>query len=179
MASENYLVKGWKQIDFVRLYASRHDRNYMTLLAYRDLGIPICMAASMMINNSASSGNATESVQDGTFKIKSTDQIEKVAGLIREFGSLAPVVSSRPFIAAISKCILCGQFSLETFKDRLRENFVMLTKTSNEDQMLSVIETIYNHRSRNPVAVKFYAQSAARERNAYFKRCKNVRKTKD
>jgi hypothetical protein len=166
MASENNLVKRWGGIDFVRLYASRGNHYYMSLLQYRELGIPINMAASMMINNSAASGNANNAIMSGTFKAKSLEQIELVADLIRDYGSASSVLTSRPFIAAISKCILCDQFSIKTFRTRLTENLPMLVKTANEDQMLSLIETIYNRHSRQPVPLKFYVESASRERNA-------------
>lgn len=165
MAAVNLLVKKWAFEDFVRLYASRGNKNYIKLLEYDELGIPMGMAASMLINNSASSGNTGKAIADGTFKIKGTELIDKVVSLLADFGGLSSVLRSRPFIAAISKCIMCPQFNLNTFKGRLVENPTMIKKTSNEDQMLSVIESIYNHRSRNPQPIKFFVETSARERN--------------
>lgn len=166
MAAVNAVVKKWQSGDFVRLYASRGNPHYMKLTEYQERGIPYGMAASMMIQNSAGSGNANKSIADGSFKIKTLKLVDNVADLISEFGVIANSVTSRAFIAAISKCILCKEFSLDTFKARLRENITMMKKTSNEDQMLSVIESIYNHRSRNPRPIKFFVETAARERNA-------------
>jgi len=120
----------------------------------------------MMIGNAASSGNANKSIADGTFKVKTTILADQVVDIIEEFGQISPAIQSRSFIAAISKCIMCKEFSLDVFKARLRENITMMKKTSNEDQMLGVIESIYNHRSRNPIPIKFFAETAAKERNA-------------
>lgn len=166
MAPVNIIVKKWNLDDFIRLYASRGNKNYIKLMEYKDKGVPSGMAASMLINNAASSGNANKSIADGLFKIKSFDLIESVVGLVSEFGGLSSVLRSRAFIAAISKCIMCAQFDLDVFKARLMENPTMMTKTSNEDQMLSVIEAIYNKRSRNPQPIKFYVEGASRDRNA-------------
>ena len=165
MAAENFLVKKWGGIDFVRLYASRGNKNYQLLLHYQDRGIPVNMAASMMINNGAGSGNANKTIQNGTFKVKTTDQIEQVDAIIQEFSDKAPACKSRPFISAISKCILWDGFSYDTFVRRMRENSVMLEKTSNEEQILTQIEAIYNYRSRQPVPLKFHVENAAKERN--------------
>lgn len=174
MAAENFLVKKWTQEDYIRLYASRGIEDYKLLLQYKDIGIPVGMAASMMIYNAASSGNANAAVQNGTFKIKTTWLVDKVAELIQEFGEVNPAAKSRPFIAAISKCIMCEGFSCDTFIRRMRENPLMLEKTSNEEQMLMQIESVYNFRSRNPFPVKFEAEKAAKERNAL--NLKNVKK---
>lgn len=165
MAAENTLVKKWATIDFVRLYASRGVAPYQTLLQYNSRGIPLNMAASMMINNGAGSGNATRKIQDGTFKIKGTELIDKVDAVIQEFESKAPAVKSRSFISAISKCILWDGFNYDMFVRRMRENHLLLEKTSNEDQMLTQIEAIYNYRSRQKFPLKFQIEQAARDRN--------------
>lgn len=166
MGAVNSIVKKWEGKDFVRMFATRGNPHYIKLIEYQEKGIPLGMAASMMIRNAASSGNANKSIQDGSFKIKTTEIIDKVADFMDEFGSMNHALKSRAFIAAISKCIMCDEFSLETFKQRIKENIQMMKKTSNEDQMLSVIEAIYNHRSRSPIPIKFFVDTAAKDRNA-------------
>jgi len=166
MGPQNWIVKKWETKDFIRLYATRGNKNYITLLEYEAKGIPCGMGASMMIGNAASSGNATKLIADGIFKVKTTELADQVVDLIDEFGPMSPAITSRSFIAAISKCIMCKEFSLDVFKTRLRENITMMKKTSNEDQMLSVIESIYNHRSRSPIPIKFFVETASKERNA-------------
>ena len=166
MGAVNSIVKKWDSKDFIRMYATRGNPHYVKLIEYNEKGIPLTMAASMLIRNAAASGNANKSIQDGSFEIKTTEIIDKVADFIDEFASMNSALRSRPFIAAISKCIMCDEFSLETFKQRIKENIQMMKKTSNEDQMLSVIEAIYNHRSRSPIPIKFFVESASKDRNA-------------
>lgn len=166
MGAVNSIVKKWEGKDFIRMFATRGNSHYVKLLEYHEKGIPLGMAASMMIRNAASSGNANKSIQDGSFKIKTTEIIDQVVDFLDELGSLNPALRSRPFIAAISKCIMCDEFSMETFKQRIKENSQMMKKTSNEDQMLAVIEAIYNHRSRSPIPIKFFVETSAKDRNA-------------
>lgn len=169
MGPENLLVKKWQGMDFVRLYANRGIEEYKTLLYYHERGIPVNMAASMLINNGAGSGNANKALQNGNFKIKDTEHIEKVDALIQEFGNKVPAVKSRPFISAISKCILWDGFDYDMFVRRLRENHLLLEKTSNEEQMLTQIEAIYNYRSRQKFPLKFNVEEAAKHRGATYK----------
>lgn len=168
MAIENILVKKWGAMDYVRLYALRGKKSYQTLLYYYERGIPITMAASMMINHSASSGNATQSIANGTFTIKTTTIIDRVDRIIQEFKEYNSACKSRAFIAALSKCVMWQKFDCDLFIKRLRENIMMLEKTSNSEQMLSQIESIYNFRSRNPIPLKFGVEDAAKKRGAVW-----------
>lgn len=166
MAAENSLVSKWAGEDFVRLFAMRGMKDYVELMSYKQKGIPIVMAASMLIDNAASSGNAHKSIQDGTFKIKSRNQINAVLSFLEEFGEINPALKSRSFIAAISNVVMCDDVSLETMRTRIRENPSMITKASTQQAMLAQLETVYNHRSRNPIPLKFLVEKAATGRAA-------------
>lgn len=165
MAAENSLVKPWAQIDFVRLYANRGGKDYMELLAYQEKGIPLNMAASMLITNSAGSGNAGKSIKNGTFKIKSRNLINSVLSFLDEFSKSNPAIRTNNFIAAISSCILCGEIDIEILRSRIRENTSMIEKTSTYDAMLEQFERVYNFRSRNPIPLKFIVKESAKSRS--------------
>lgn len=166
MGAENLLVKKWTMEDFARLYALRGDKNYIDLMQYSRLGVPISMAASMLHHESAASGNANNRVQDGTFKIKSHAIIDQVVNIMIEFAARNEAVKSRQFISAMSKCLMWDGFDVALFVRRLRDNSIIIERTSNEGQMLSQIESIYNFRSRQPVPLRFYVEAASRERKA-------------
>lgn len=164
MAAVNQIVKKWALKDFARLYASRGNRDYIKLLEYEELGIPLTMAASMTYCNGAGSGSANHDIPTGKFTIKTTRVIDLVASVIQEFSQLNQAAGSRAFIAAISKCVLCDEFDLQHFRKRLRENIGMLEKTNNADQMLGLIETIYNFRTKDKKPIKFFVEAAAKAR---------------
>lgn len=170
MIDVNRLVKKWTAMDYVRLYAFKGKKDYQTLLFYIDKGIPLSFAASMMINQSASSGNAMKQIATGLFRVKTLDGVEKVVDLIVEFQESSPAIKSRPFITAISKCLLYEGFSFDLFVKRMRENIGMLEKTSNEEQMLLQIESIYNYRSRKPIPLRFAVVEATKSRSLSFKK---------
>jgi len=165
MAAENSLVKPWAQIDFVRLYANRGAKDYMELLAYQEKGIPLNMAASMLIDNSAASGNTGKSIKNGSFKIKSRNLINHVLSFVDEFSKNNPAAGTRNFIAAISSCILCGEIDMEVLRSRIRENMSMVEKTSTFEAMLEQFERVYNFRSRSPIPLKFIVKKAAQSRS--------------
>ena len=165
MASENSLVKPWSQIDFVRLYANRGQKDYMALLEYKEKGIPLQMAASMLIDNSAASGNASKNIKKGTFKIKSRNLINLVLSFVDEFSRSNEAIGTRSFIAAISSCILCQEIDIEALRSRIRENMSMIEKASTVDIMLEQIERVYNFRSRSPIPLKFTVKESAKSRS--------------
>jgi hypothetical protein len=165
MARVNQVVKKWGMKDFARLYASRGNQNYIKLLEYEDMGIPLTMAASMMYHHGAASGNAHRDIPSGKFSIRTTRVVDLVASVVHEFSQINQAAGSRAFIAAISKCVLCEEFDLQHFSKRLKENISMLEKTNNADQMLSLIETIYNFRTKDKKPIKFFVEAASKQRN--------------
>lgn len=167
MSVVNAAVCPWAITDFVRQFASRGISDYVELLKYTEKGIPLGMAASMLINNSAASGNAQQSIKAGTFKIITTAIIDKVIQVIDSFGTQNPVAKHRAFIGALSDCILTPEFEFDRFFRRFSENPLMLCKASNKDLQLDQIEELYNFRSRDKVALAFIVRANAARRNAF------------
>jgi hypothetical protein len=168
MAAENLLVKKWSAMDFIRLYASRGLSDYKELLRYQESGIPLTMAASMLIGEGAGSSNAGPSISSGKFKIKTREVIDKLLSLFDQFEGRAPAIKSRPFISLFSKCIFTPEFDFEVFEHKLSLNPTMLDKTSNEDQMMRQIEDIYNWSSREKIPLAFLVSKNSKERHHTF-----------
>jgi hypothetical protein len=144
------------------MFASRGKPDYIELRGYCEKGIPVGMAASMLIGNAASSGNAN--LQSGTFKIKTRDQINELVSLLDALGKKSTVVKSRNFISAFSLCYMASEIDTDKLKHRICENPMMLDKTSNLDQMLGQMEDIYNFRSREKTPLSFIVKKAAEDR---------------
>lgn len=168
MAAENMLVRKWEAIDFVRLYASRGLQDYIILMNYIEKGIPCSMAASMLHGEGANSGNTRESLANGKFKIKTFDYANKISLLIEVYGKREPAIKSRAFISSVSKCLFCNEFDFDTFRSRIDANLSMIQKTSNEDQMLDIIEAIYNYRSRTQIPLKHLVKETSKIRHHKF-----------
>jgi hypothetical protein len=163
----NVIVSKWGQLDFVRMYAARNNPDFAELLKYHEMGIPVGMAASMLIGNSAASGNTIDSIKHGTFKIKTRKYINHVIDLVDSFGDSNSVYLSRAFMDAFTKCLFTPQFDLEQFKKRIAANPLAIEKTATSDKMLDQIEKLYNRKSQTHIPLGFLVREKARERQVF------------
>ena len=171
LVDEGTSSKTWDILSATQTYSRQGKSDYHELLVYYDKGIPLAMAASMLAGEGAGSGNTHKKVMNGSFIIKERSQIDKCVSIIDEFSDRQPTVKTRPFLAALSKCMFTSEFDLPTFCRRLKENPTMLEKTSNTDQMLKLIEEIYNFRANKKIPLAFLAQEKSNERGLLgFKR---------
>jgi len=168
MVDEGTSGQSWSPLSVVQLFAEKGKRDYQFLLYYAEKGIPIGMAASMLIGHGAASCHTRKKLVDGTFRIVDTKQADMFIDIFDEFAEIQPTVKSRSFISALSKCLLTNEFDLHTFKSRLRRNPEMLGKTSNADQMLALIDEIYNFRSTNKIPLAFMAKAQSAKRGKQF-----------
>lgn len=172
MVDEGVTGTPWNIASAVIAFAKKGLRDYQELLGYADKGIPLGMAASMLLGEGAASGNGRDKINAGAFKIKTREQIKVVVSVIEQFSEASPAVRSRSFIAAFSKCLLTPEFDVDTFIRRIKNNPPMLEKTSNEDQMLKQIEDIYNYRSPNKIPLAFFVTKNMKDRHQSFGRGK-------
>lgn len=164
MADENTFVRKWPLMAFVRMFAGRGLHDYIVLRDYVSRGVPLSRAASLLIGQSASSGNANELIPTGRFRVKDTKRIDQVVSLIESEPENATLRHGN-FIAALSLCLWLKEFDFPTFTERLKTNARMLPKCSNKDDFLRSIEEIYNFRTRVRVPIAFLSTEAAKARS--------------
>ena len=166
IADLNSNVAKWSLSDYVRMYSMRGKIDYQELQKYAETGVSISLAASMLIGNSAASGNASGPIRAGTFKIKTRLQINELVSIIEPMGKNHPVVKTISFVNAFSLCYLSKNIDLARLKRGIFSNPAMLEKTSTLDQMLSQIEAIYNFKHRNKIPLSFIVKQDSTQRNA-------------
>ena len=166
MADENALVKKWTLQDFVKLYASRGNQNYLKILYYVDRGIPLTIAVGMLAGHVGSSGsNIMNKVKNGRFEVFTELNIQWLVQVIEELSGRNSACASRTFLHSMSKCLCCSDFDRDHFFHKLRTNLAMMDKTSNVDQMMNQVEAIYNFRSREVIPLQYLVNKASQERN--------------
>jgi len=170
LVDEGTTTRAWDIVSAAQCFARKGDKDYQALLDYADKGIPIGMAASLLIGEGAASGNARRKVIEGTFRITTKAHAGVFVDIFEEFGEKQESVKSRSFIAALSKCLMTKEFDLHTFRKRLRDNPTMLEKTSSTDQMLRLIEDIYNFRAMKKIPLSFLATDQSVSRKHTFGR---------
>ena len=163
IAAENYLVKKWNGDDFIRVYANRGMKDYMELINYsKKSGLTLRFTASMLLANQSSSGNGSQSLSSGEFKIKDRKQIEFFIDL-KERVKAKEIMHPR-FINAWSKCYFVDEFEPSQFAHKCVLYSGFLTTCNNEDQALAMIEQIYNHKQSTKIPLAFLARESAKNR---------------
>jgi len=160
----NYAVKKWSAESFAKMYAAGGSEDYRTLMHYVGLGFPMQQAGSMLILHCAGSGNASKDVRAGSFKVKSTALVDAIVSIWDRAAHVAPEIKRKAFIEAYSALYFVPEFDTELFVKRLLNNPMMMVKCSTREQMLDVIEDIYNFRTHDKVPVKHWALQKMKER---------------
>lgn len=168
MVAEGISGSTWDLVSVVQTFARSGCRDYQDLLGYADKGLPLSMAASLLVGEGASSGNARERIAAGTFRIKTRKYADKIIDIFEKFSIRIPAVLHRPFVTAYSKCMMTPEFDEDVFLRRMTANPTMLEKTSNEDQMLKLIEEIYNFKSPKKIPLAFLVSENSKVRKATF-----------
>lgn len=153
----------WKTGDFIRQYAMRGNKDYVVLSSYIHRGLPAAIAGSLLINQSAGSGNAAKVIPSGAFKVKTTDHADKILSLMEE-NPTTKVFSHVNFIKALSMCLWVNEFDFATFKKRAEQNWHMIPNCSNIPDFLQSIEEVYNFRAQLKHPIAHLAKKVARDR---------------
>ena len=165
MADVNITVSKWKNEDFVRRFVNKGIPDYITLDECVRRGVPLRQAASMLIGETAGSGNFAEKLRDGTFKVKSTAQINDVLSLIEGNRNVQTFKHSN-FIKALSMCLFLKEFDFKRFSVAAKRYSHMIPNYSNCADFLKAIEEVYNYHSANKIPLTVTAQNAAKSRSA-------------
>lgn len=161
----NVIVRKWSTESFAKMHADKGNRHYIELMKYVGMGVPLLQAASMLIGQSSASNNATYSVRSGDFVVRTRKVIDQVVEVISECRTVSSDVAMSTFIDALSALFFVVEFDASVFIKRLKANPRMMVKCSNRDQMLDLIEEIYNFRTHEKVPLKHLARVSLDARN--------------
>ncbi len=167
MKDEGLSGEKWKGEDIIHGEVIQGNEDYKVLRKYALKGIPTSVAASMLHGETAGSGNAGVKVTDGTFKVNTTELIDKFVEFLDEFGKTCPVVTTRFFQLALGLLLRVPDFDADRMKQKLRANGGVLVPVQSRDQALAQLEEIYNYRvtSSAKVPLHFLAKKRAEEAN--------------
>lgn len=168
LSDEGSIATQWSIKDHVCNYAKQGKEDYTELLRLEALGLNISQAASMLHGEQAASMNSSDYIKAGTFKIRTWDHVNLWLELNEEFGERVSCLNHRVFISCYSKCLFTPEFDNQIFVKRLRKNPTMLERCNTEDQMLRLIEELYNHGSPKKIPLSFLVTSNSASRRANF-----------
>lgn len=170
LLEEGLTGQRWEGDDIVHLHVVQGNEDYKTLMRYVGTGIPTRFAASMLHGETAGSGNAIQKVLNGTFKVNTTELIDKLVDFLKEMRGVSSVASTQAFLLAIAVLLRLEEFDVERMKQKLRTNGAVLEKVATRDQMLEQLQEVYNHRvnALNKIPLLFLAKQLVEETRLKF-----------
>lgn len=166
----NLNQKNWTKKDFMEGYANIGIEPYIKLRDFVNKNDDYCFADCIALCSNVSSGSASSLMQtirggkkmnqieifeSGTWKGKDFNLAQDWANKIRMI---------KPYFAGYNKIVFVGtmitlfnnqNFDFNEFMHKVRLQPTALVDCANRDQMRTLIENIYNYRSRNKINLRY------------------------
>lgn len=157
----------WSLLDSLTSYCRAGKEEYLKVRDYcEETRISLALAASMLIGESAGSGNYRESFRQGTFKVNPrSNHAEIVKAMIlcmKKNG--VKFYNNNLLVQALSKCVWLDDFSSDHLNSKIKNFAFMVEKKANLEQYLEMLEEVYNRQSRIKIPLKYLALEKAKER---------------
>ncbi len=166
MLDINRNTKVWTMRNYADAHARKGNLHFIKLLQYVKQGIPLNMAASLMLGHGAVSGVGRDLIPSGTFTVKTTTVIDSLVDFLKRVPPSCKEMRSNSYMAAIALMTEVDGFDINVFLRKLLANERALVKVACRDQALEVIEDIHNYRSFNKPNLAHTAKRIMAERNA-------------
>lgn len=158
----------WSLKDCLTSYCRAGKIEYVKLKTYIDeTGINISSAASMLMGQSAGSGNCQIPLRSGTYKVNQkcnhAEIVKDIVLCLKKNG--VKFYNTDFLVQAISKVAWVDQFSPDIMKAKIKHFAHLIEKKANLEQYLTLLEELYNRQSRSTIPLKFFAQQKAKERS--------------
>lgn len=160
-------INKWSLNDFLTSHCRDGKIEYLKLKAYIDeTGINISSSASMLMGQSAGSGNCQIPLRNGTYKANDkcnhANIVKDIVLCLKKYG--VKYYNNDFLVQAISKVAWVDQFDHNVLKQKIKVFSHLIDKKANVDQYLTLLEEIYNKQSRTSIPLKFFAVQKAKER---------------
>ena len=152
----NMNQKNWGIIDFMEGYANIGIESYIKLRKFsqdnKDYTLPVCI---MLCHNSLQTGYKGTNFNNGTWKIKNIDLGQDWANKIRLIKPFFINYNNRNFVGTMMILFQNKSFDFNEFMHKLRLQPTALKICATSDQYRTLIEDIYNYRSRNKINLRY------------------------
>ena len=156
----NLNQKNWAKKDFMEGYANLKIKDYIMIKNFSekndDFGLNDCIA--MCSNNSVNSGttnNGQKPFENGVWKCKSLDIAQDWANKIRMIKPYYLGYNRSNFIGTMTILFKNELFDFNEFMHKLRLQPTAMVDCANREQYRTLIEDIYNYKSRNKINLRY------------------------
>ncbi len=163
----NLNQKNWNKSDYMEGYANMGIESYIKLreftLRNTDFAFPNCLAlcsniaksTSLFLSNQIKILSSKHVFEEGTWIGNDWDKAQDWANKIRLVGTYYEGYNRSTFIRAFIPLLSNVKFDFNEFMHKLRLQPIALIDCVNAEQYRTVIEDIYNWRSRNKISFKY------------------------
>lgn len=164
----NLNQKNWTKVDFLNGYADMGIKSYVELKKFHeknnDFKLTDCIALCSNITQSANvtlankmrlGSQNTQVFEEGTWLIRDVNLAQENADKIRLIKPYYNGYNRTTFVGTILSLFKNPKFDFNEFMHKLRLQPTALVDCSNREQYKTLIEDIYNYRSRNKVNLRY------------------------
>ncbi len=156
----NLNQKNWTKNDFMEGYANIGVKDYVMIRQfYRkndDFKLIDCIA--LCSNNTVNSGttnNGQKPFENGDWKCKDLETAQEWASKIRMVKTYYSGYNRSSFIGTMIGLLKNHKFDFNEFMHKLRLQPTALVDCANREQYKTLIEDIYNYKSRNKISLRY------------------------
>lgn len=148
----NQNSKNWGGMEFINGYADLGNKDYVYLVEFmEDNALSHAVAASLL----STQDNLTQVIKDGTFKATEKQRAAIIADWINILKPMFSPAPQRNFVRALLSLYKNENFNFSHFLGKLRLQPTSLVPCTNNTQYITLIEDIYNYKSRNKVNLRY------------------------
>lgn len=171
IGDRNAKTRKWTSKSFISMYAAQGNENYVTLQRFIDMGFTMVNAAALLRGWIVQNTCTAKQIQAGTFVVKTTEKITKIAEFWDRTGAngrvrdVAPEIMKQAYVEALTMCLLVPEFDIQTLGHRVLGNARRVVRASTRDEALEVLDEIYNYRCVVKLQLAFLAKQATQARS--------------
>ena len=148
----NQNSKNWGGMEFINAYSDLGNQHYKYLIDFMESNnLSHGIAATLLSNQD----KLNEKIKDGHFKVNTKRRGDIIADWINILKPMFVYAPQRNFVRALLSLYSKEEFNFSHFVGKLRLQPTSLVPCTNNDQYLTIVEDIYNYRSRNKVNLRF------------------------
>ena len=152
----NLNQKNWAKKDFMEGYAKMGIKSYINLKKFTEKNDDFTLANCIAFcNNTTDNSHAKESFDDGQWIGKDFDLAQDWANKIRMIKPYYKGYSNASFVGTIITLFNNSNFDFNEFMHKLRLQPTALVDCANREQYKTLIEDIYNYKSRNKISLRY------------------------
>lgn len=156
----NLNQKNWTKKDFMEGYANIGIKDYVLMKDFynKNDDFPLNDCVALCSNNSVNSGttkNGKKPFEDGEWKCKDMLIAQEWANKIRMIKTYYSGYNRSSFVGTMITLFMNENFDFNEFMHKLRLQPTALVDCANREQYRTLIEDIYNYRSRNKINLRY------------------------